>query len=169
MRAQAGDYTRATSLFLQIADATDNSRLKAEAYYSAALSAEAQGETYLPNVREYVSKSLFADPEYAPAYVAQSRLALADMYTTNDPDALQQYGEAALSHLGTALTLNPGLAIGHLQLATYFYAIGQFDDARNVLTHLPDIIDADISLSATEKEDMRSVVENLLASVNESI
>ena len=162
-------YPDAINLFLGVATSTTNARLKAEAYYSASLVADAEGTNHLDEEASYVQSALDADPSYPQTYVAMSRMAIAKAINATSTSDKQGYMNESFYALDQALNLNPGLSIANLQLATNLYLLERYSDAEHVITQLPAIIAGDISLSATEKTAMQDAASSLAAQIQKNL
>lgn len=155
--SQNGKQAEALEIFQKIPSLDSNNRQKAEAYYSSGVINDALNPKDLSNTKRMIDMSIQVDPSYAQAYVK-----LADILFKMGIEAgnsQTQYIKDSFSNLDKALSMNKGLSIANLQLATEYAAIGKVKNAKIILSGLQQIIKNDITLDKNEKEDLLNVAK----------
>jgi tetratricopeptide (TPR) repeat protein len=156
-----GKDKEAKEIFVKIAALAQNSREKSEAYYSAAvLGSNIKG--YNPSeIEGFVEKALSADPTFAMPYIKKSEILLDKAVLAKDKETKLSLTSEAFASVEKSIELNKNQAMAHFQLMQNFYQVGQIKEAKIVLKNLPSIIERDITLSKTEKDDLKKILIGL--------
>ena len=160
--ANTGEDRKAYELFLRVADLATNMHVKSEAYYSAATIAERERFISLNDLQSLVDLSIDSDPTYAMPLVIQARLLYAFSIEAKDTQERSRLVQNSFAALEEAIRLNPNQSIAHLQLAIQLAILQQPESMHKILKNLPAIIDRDITLSKSEKNELKEISHKLL-------
>ena len=158
-----GALDEALSIFESVAGSSPNSRVRAEAAYSAGTLWGAKGD--LDKAQSAMQLATDADSQYALAWTGrgtvafQKAMATTSQATASERDALVT---ESFMQLQRGISLNPNQSAAYTQLGTQLIILGRTEEGLKVLEETLAIIDRDITLSAPAKESAKEIVSALI-------
>jgi len=153
----------AISFITTLLASTDNNRFLAEGHQILGLIALQSGD--FASATSHFEESLDIDPALAQSLIG---LAEAKYYTLPDITTAEDFEKTMseiLQSLERAIEINPNNSVARIVMAKSFKLIGDTENAKNILTEALSVVGNDIALSASQKDDVREIINSELENI----